>query len=378
MAMRTVGSALILLSVFGIAPPLSAQPFDKSIYIGAGGLVSELEPRVNDSGFEITESISGGGQLFAGIDLARYFSVEGYYRFLGESELARETDSGAIQYQTAGISGLLYVYSSQGFRGLKNRSGLMLYGRAGAGYLDNSSDEIDFDRSQATHIAAGAGVEYGFRNGFALRAEFLNHDVDARDISFNLVKRFGQAREVNITPQPTVPETPAIAESSQLASQNGTTLLETPPPPPPAPIWDTDGDGVLDRDDRCQNTESGLIVDETGCAFSGVQEGLTFATGSAELTVEATRVLEEVARSLAANPTVEIVVESHTDNLGSAQINMNISRRRAAAVVRYLADFGGVDLSRMTSVGFGEGRPTQTNRTASGRQANRRVEITVK
>lgn len=380
-ALRTTVPALIFLSTLGFTMPVSAQQFDKTFYIGGGGIVSDLEPRVNQSNFQVTDTTGLGGLLFIGGDLTRYLSIEGYYRYLGDSELTRDGQVGTIDYQTAGLNGLLYVFSTRGKVGLRNRTGLMLYGRAGIGYLDNSSDDVEFVRLQSTHFATGVGVEYGFNNGFALRTEFLNHDADARDISFSVMKRFGRTAEVDLTPAPVVEPIPETVAAP--AEPEDTTVAEVPPPspappPPPPPDWDTDDDGILDEFDRCENTVAGSLVDASGCAFSGILKGVTFASGSAELTGNATALLDEVVRAMNANEKVEITVESHTDNLGSAQSNMELSRRRATSVVNYLADVGGIDQSRMQAVGYGESRPAQSNRTAAGRLSNRRVEIVVR
>ena len=380
-ALRTTVPALIFLSTLGFTMPVSAQQFDKTFYIGGGGIVSDLEPRVNQSNFQVTDTTGLGGLLFIGGDLTRYLSIEGYYRYLGDSELTRDGQVGTIDYQTAGLNGLLYVFSTRGKVGLRNRTGLMLYGRAGIGYLDNSSDDVEFVRLQSTHFATGVGVEYGFNNGFALRTEFLNHDADARDISFSVMKRFGRTAEVDLTPAPVVEPIPETVAAP--AETEDTTVAEVPPPspappPPPPPDWDTDDDGILDEFDRCENTVAGSLVDASGCAFSGILKGVTFASGSAELTGNATALLDEVVRAMNANEKVEITVESHTDNLGSAQSNMELSRRRATSVVNYLADVGGIDQSRMQAVGYGESRPAQSNRTAAGRLSNRRVEIVVR
>ena len=380
-ALRTTVPALIFLSTLGFTMPVSAQQFDKTFYIGGGGIVSDLEPRVNQSNFQVTDTTGLGGLLFIGGDLTRYLSIEGYYRYLGDSELTRDGQVGTIDYQTAGLNGLLYVFSTRGKVGLRNRTGLMLYGRAGIGYLDNSSDDVEFVRLQSTHFATGVGVEYGFNNGFALRTEFLNHDADARDISFSVMKRFGRTAEVDLTPTPVVEPIPETVAAP--AEPEDTTVAEVPPPspappPPPPPDWDTDDDGILDEFDRCENTVAGSLVDASGCAFSGILKGVTFASGSAELTGNATALLDEVVRAMNANEKVEITVESHTDNLGSAQSNMELSRRRATSVVKYLADVGGIDQSRMQAVGYGESRPAQSNRTAAGRLSNRRVEIVVR
>ena len=69
-ALRISGPALMLLSALGCTLPVSAQQFDKTFYIGAGAAVSELEPRVNQSQYQVTESLSFGGQAFMGADLA--------------------------------------------------------------------------------------------------------------------------------------------------------------------------------------------------------------------------------------------------------------------------------------------------------------------
>jgi len=82
-----------------------------------------------------------------------------------------------------------------------------------------------------------------------------------------------------------------------------------------------------------------------------------------------------VASELSQNPQLNIVVQSHTDNRGRAASNMELSRQRAVTVVRYLSDIGGIDLARLSAVGFGESEPLQSNNTAEGRRANRRVEI---
>ena len=77
------------------------------------------------------------------------------------------------------------------------------------------------------------------------------------------------------------------------------------------------------------------------------------------------------------NTDINVSVQAHTDNRGDAKKNMTLSRKRAESVVRYLADDGGVSLDRITAVGYGESRPLKSNRTAEGREANRRVEIKV-
>ena len=148
----------------------------------------------------------------------------------------------------------------------------------------------------------------------------------------------------------------------------------------PVPL-DGDRDGVVDGSDACPNTAAGVRVDRTGCAFifeegrkTVVLEGVTFATGKAVLTPEATVVLDRVALALVNAPNVKVEVQGHTDSTGSAAINTRLSGLRAVAVRAYLASKG-VDAARMTAKGYGPSLPVSPNSTAQGRAQNRRVEL---
>jgi outer membrane protein OmpA-like peptidoglycan-associated protein len=84
-----------------------------------------------------------------------------------------------------------------------------------------------------------------------------------------------------------------------------------------------------------------------------------------------------VARLLLAHPELkQIRVEGHTDNVGAAAYNKDLSARRAASVVRYLTGKG-VAAERLAAAGYGFERPIATNETALGRAKNRRVEFTI-
>jgi len=76
-------------------------------------------------------------------------------------------------------------------------------------------------------------------------------------------------------------------------------------------------------------------------------------------------------------PTTTAVIEGHSDNVGDAEYNLNLSLRRAESVVSYLVDTFGIDRSRLTAVGYGSSRPVADNATESGKQANRRIEAII-
>ncbi|MCC7002691.1 MAG: OmpA family protein [Gemmatimonadaceae bacterium] len=148
----------------------------------------------------------------------------------------------------------------------------------------------------------------------------------------------------------------------------------------PVPV-DSDGDGVMDNVDACANTARGTPVDARGCArifeegkANIVLEGVTFATGSAVLTAEAKMVLDKMADLLNGAPDVNVEVQGHTDNTGSAAANTRLSGARAESVRAYL-ESKGVSGSRLSAKGYGPTVPAAPNTTAAGRAQNRRVEL---
>jgi OOP family OmpA-OmpF porin len=109
-----------------------------------------------------------------------------------------------------------------------------------------------------------------------------------------------------------------------------------------------------------------------------IGEQIQFATNSAEVLEGSDALLAEVAKLLAEHPEVlRVRIEGHTDDVGEARYNEELSRRRAAAVARWLASHG-VDEQRLESAGFGSARPLASNRTEEGRALNRRVVFTIR
>lgn len=106
-----------------------------------------------------------------------------------------------------------------------------------------------------------------------------------------------------------------------------------------------------------------------------VRDTVYFDTGKATLKEESTPLLDAVAATLRAHPEiVRIVVEGHTDSVGTVEVNYALSRERAQAVVHALVARG-VAPERLAAAGFGSLRPVAENQSAEGRAANRRVEL---
>ena len=110
---------------------------------------------------------------------------------------------------------------------------------------------------------------------------------------------------------------------------------------------------------------------------SMVLEDILFKRGTAELAEENSRSLvKSLAEFLGENPGIRILLEGHTDNLGNAQLNKELSLNRASAIRRLLVDEG-IAFERIRIAGWGGSKPIADNQTEEGRTKNRRVEMVI-
>ncbi|MDB2462828.1 OmpA family protein [Algibacter sp.] len=147
------------------------------------------------------------------------------------------------------------------------------------------------------------------------------------------------------------------------------------------PWADKDGDGVLDKDDKCPEVKG--TVANNGCpeVSEAVQATLNeyaktilFDTGKASIKTQSEAVLADIIGILKEYPTAKFTVEGHTDSVGSEALNQRLSDSRAISVKDYLTSHG-IDEFRLSSQGYGESKPIDSNKTRAGRANNRRVEI---
>ena len=132
-------------------------------------------------------------------------------------------------------------------------------------------------------------------------------------------------------------------------------------------------------------TETALTQDvvATAAAMSGglaasghtVVSGIQFDTGKAEVKPESAPALEQVAKLLKENVKLKLYVVGHTDNVGALAANVDLSDRRAAAVVQILVTKYGIAADRLQPHGDGPYAPLASNSTEDGRSVNRRVEL---
>ena len=156
---------------------------------------------------------------------------------------------------------------------------------------------------------------------------------------------------------------------------------------------DSDKDGVPDYLDKCPGTPAGVQVDQDGCPIQVKKEESAVAKellekGRARVNIEFDfdkavvkpkyhGEIKKFADVMKDHPEINVVIEGHTDNIGTDAYNLKLSDRRAAAVKNYMIKKFGIEESRLSSKGYGESKPIDTNKNAKGRQKNRRVEAVV-
>lgn len=157
---------------------------------------------------------------------------------------------------------------------------------------------------------------------------------------------------------------------------------------------DSDGDGVADVYDKCPNTPKGTAVDGSGCPLpvkkpdvkvyvtqqdkevvKEAVKNLEFDFGKSTIREHSFESLNKLAQLLVSKG-FSLKLAGYTDNVGSVSANLTLSKNRAEAVKTYLSQQG-VDPSKVTAEGYGKSNPIASNKTAKGRQINRRVEFSI-
>jgi len=143
---------------------------------------------------------------------------------------------------------------------------------------------------------------------------------------------------------------------------------------PAAPQIRTRGLSLLPDDDRPTAHTAGGQKEPSHSGASSLALPVQFAFNSANILPQATAQLDAVAEGIKlAGPEVKVLIEGHTDGLGSDQYNLILSRRRAESVKAYLVEHHGIPAASLKSVGLGKAAPL--NRDNPFASENRRVEF---
>lgn len=139
-----------------------------------------------------------------------------------------------------------------------------------------------------------------------------------------------------------------------------TVAAAAPPPPAPAPVQEvTPPPPTPPHVQYCMNLR------------------LQFDVDKAVVRDQYTEDMKRVCEYMKKYPSTTAVINGYTDNVGDAQYNMELSQRRAQAVVDYMVTKCGIDRSRLSAKGYGMTRPIADNATEEGRQKNRRIEAVI-
>ncbi len=379
-----IAAAAITCGVMGPVGTALAEPED--YYTGVMGLVDIYDKRIHqDNGY--------GGRYYFGVPLSPgalnlEFNIVGYDSNPNHKEYVHWGQYGG----GLDLSFLLPKFSE-----------IRPFFILGGGLI--WSDGGGFGNSQNSYANIGMGGSYDLSRRWSIRTEARgvalfpdskNNGVEDysegyyTDILVGLGLTYTFVDELPATVRETVRvvEVPAAAPAA-CSDADGDGVCDNLDQCPDTPVgvavdargcpFDTDGDGVPDYLDKCPNTTKGLKVDADGCVHGAqtiVLQNVNFEFNKDTLTPEAQEILKGVALGLVNQPGLKVEIGGHTDSKGSDSYNLKLSDRRAASARRFLVAQG-VPNGQLTSKGYGEAVPIDSNVTDEGRARNRRVEFKV-
>ncbi|MDO9506285.1 OmpA family protein [Hydrogenophaga sp.] len=374
--LNTSAGALSLLTLALFAHPLAtAQSTGWYAGANAGRTGAEIDdPRITSGlqaqGFTTTSindrDRSTGFKLFGGYQFSPHFALEGGYFDLGKFGYTANTIPTGTLNGEMRVRGLnLDLVGSLPLTGKLSALGRVgvNYARAndrfsGTGAVNVSNPTASKSQANAKY---GVGLNYAFSDAMAMRLELERYRVndaignkgDIDMLSVGLVYRFGGP-----APQP-VRMAAAPVPMPVVVQPPPAVVQAPPPPPPPAPM-----------PQRVSLSAESLF---------GFDASTVKPEGRSEL--------DKFARDLAGTNYQTVVVEGHTDRLGSDAYNQKLSEERANAVKNHLVTNGRLDSSKISAVGKGETQPvtkpgdckgnTRTAALVACLQPDRRVDVEV-
>lgn len=383
-----------LLILFTVST-VKAETLDLSFYTGAGFGVSFLTPEVPSASFLLAEEETASGfKLFIGYQLLENANIELVYANLGDATFSHRIqpgqEIGSLSYSALAAMGSYYFY--------RPMDKLSFYARGGLATVSNDSTSslVPYEQESNMQISYGLGAEWQITKGISVRADYDQYASDANLISLSLLSKF-------------------VIKSKRLAK-----LFKTS---------DRDKDGVPDDQDLCPDTPRFSVLNISGCPDQQVEQktpdrtpalvaeessplqqeaiksngqpaqqkplissefraakneiagldlsSIDFKKNSVVLTEVAMIVLDLLADTMLEYQTIKVQVKVHTNGIGEAEENLQLSVKRANAIKKYLVEQG-IKQSRIAAEGYGESKPLASNKTSQGRARNRRVEVLVR
>jgi len=312
-------------------------------FVPAGLNVTSLKDNDTGTGFKV----------FGGYQFNRYFAFEGGYLNLGKvgydaTTLPLGTLNGELKADGFNFDAVLSLpfterFSAFGRVGVTNIQVKDTFVGTGSVIVVNPNPS-----ERATNIKFGGGLQYDFTKSFGMRAEVERYRIndavgnkgDIDLASIGLLFKFG--RKPAPAPYVAPPPEPVVYK----------------PEPYVAPVA-----VVVPVADKTQ--QYCTLLD------------LTFDIDRQQLERDDMEKLAVIGTFLTKYPGTTAVIEGHTDNVGSEEHNLKLSKARAESVVNYLVDTVHVDRSRLSAVGYGWARPIADNATDEGKRQNRRINAVV-
>ena len=341
----------IALVGFSLTSLLLATPQPYEVSITAGGTKAEGDMKLDDhANYGIRFGIENNLLLEKTFDTIEFV----YER------------SENVDYENTVLETDINRYSVNFIHSYKNFESFVPYGLVGIGYEDFTKEYLKANDSIVANI--GIGVKYFLNDVVSLRAEVrdqinLEHSVQHEMIyTVGVGYSFGEGAKKEVIKQEKIVETPVKMKEETKEEQSVVAL-------------DRDNDGVLDTNDKCPNTLEGCSVDVNGCAIDYTFD-VNFDVDKYDIKKEDIAKLTKFVDFMNMMTKYKAVINGHTDATASELYNMNLSIKRAKAVMDKLIELG-LNKEKVSFKGYGESKPIATNETVSGKAKNRRVEAQI-
>lgn len=270
-----------------------------------------------------------------------------------------------------------HYYRADGLYHLTPGQPLVPYLVAGLGLVDRTAPSGAQSRL-ATLFGYGAGIKYFLSDEIALRGE-LRHLVAADGGEGGLTAMIGVSFVIgggrtSEQPMPLVYQRYYADEESEPVTAQSHVVLPSGDGAVGSPLQQERG--IIDKlilDSMGSPVAVTQVVREQRIEKKRIKLEIYFDTAKATIKPIFESELRLVAEYLQENPATSVVIEGHTDNVGSRRYNLNLSQRRGESVMEYLVKTHGVARERLSVVGYGYDRPVASNLTKTGRAQNRRV-----